>query len=59
VNLYKTAEAALQRGATIADFLSDPVIEKMGRARYVPEAEFPAYKAEFDKALEGAFKVKA
>lgn len=58
VNLYKTAEAALQRGATIADFLSDPVIEKMGRARYVPEAEFPAYKAEFDKALEGAFKVK-
>lgn len=59
VNLYKTAEAALQRGATIADFLSDPVIEKMGRARYVPEAEFPAYKAEFDKALEGAFKVKS
>ena len=59
VSLYRTAEAALQRGATIADFLSDPVIEKMGRARYVPEAEFPAYKAEFDKALEGAFKVKA
>ncbi|HEU4740326.1 MAG TPA: V-type ATP synthase subunit A [Meiothermus sp.] len=59
VSLYRTAEAALQRGATIADFLSDSVIEKMGRARYVPEAEFPAYKAEFDKALESAFKVKA
>jgi len=59
VSLYRTAEAALQRGATIADFLSDPVIEKMGRARYVPEAEFPAYKAEFDQALEGAFRVKA
>jgi V/A-type H+-transporting ATPase subunit A len=53
--LYKQGEAALARGATIADFLSDPIIEKMGRARYVPEADFPAYKAEFDAQVQHAF----
>jgi V/A-type H+-transporting ATPase subunit A len=52
---YKQGEVALSRGATISDFLSDPVIEKIGRARYVPETEFPAYKAEFDKMIKAAF----
>jgi len=55
VAMYKRGEEALQKGASIADFLSDPVIEKMGRARYVPENEFAAYKAEFDGALKYAF----
>ncbi|RDI96577.1 V-type ATP synthase subunit A [Meiothermus sp. QL-1] len=52
---YRQAELALSKGATIADFLSDPVIEKIGRARYVPEEEFPAYKAEFDEMIKTAF----
>lgn len=55
VALYRQAEQALARGASISDFLSDPIIEKMGRARYVPEAEFPAYKAEFEAQLKNAF----
>jgi V/A-type H+-transporting ATPase subunit A len=52
---YKQGELALAKGATISDFLNDPVIEKIGRARYVPEAEFPAYKAEFDQMIKTAF----
>lgn len=55
ISMYRQGEAALAKGGTIADFLSDPVIEKMGRARYVPENEFPAYKAEFDAQLKNAF----
>jgi len=57
--LARKGAEALSRGATIQDFLGDPVIEKLGRARYVPEEEFEAYKAEFDRALEQAFRVKA
>lgn len=52
---YKQGEVALSRGATIADFLGDPIIEKLGRARYVPENEFAAYKADFDAAIKTAF----
>lgn len=52
--LARKGAEALSRGATIQDFLGDPVIEKLGRARYVPEEEFEAYKAEFDRALEQA-----
>jgi V/A-type H+-transporting ATPase subunit A len=55
VAMYQQGEQALARGASISDFLSDPIIEKMGRARYVPEADFPAYKAEFDAQLKNAF----
>jgi len=55
VAAYKQGEVALSKGATISDFLSDPVIEKIGRARYVPESEFPAYKAEFDQMIKTAF----
>lgn len=55
VAMYRQGEQALAKGATISDFLSDPTIEKMGRARYVPEADFPAYKADFDAQLKNAF----
>jgi len=55
VAMYRQGEQALAKGASISDFLSDPIIEKMGRARYVPEADFPAYKAEFDAQLKNAF----
>lgn len=59
VALYKKGEEALSKGASINDFLGDPVIEKVGRARYVPESEFPQYKADYEKALQSAFAVKA
>ncbi|MBF6594795.1 MAG: V-type ATP synthase subunit A [Thermaceae bacterium] len=55
VAMYKRGEEALAKGASISDFLGDPVIEKMGRTRYVPEAEFPQYKAEFDAQIKNAF----
>ena len=55
ISMYKQGEAALAKGGSIADFLNDPVIEKMGRARYVPENEFAAYKADFDGAIKTAF----
>jgi V/A-type H+-transporting ATPase subunit A len=55
VALYNRAAEALSKGASISDFLTDPVIEKVGRARYVPEEEFPKYKADYESQLKGAF----
>lgn len=55
VALYNRAAEALSKGASISDFLTDPVIEKVGRARYVPEDEFPRYKADYESQLKGAF----
>jgi V/A-type H+/Na+-transporting ATPase subunit A len=52
---YKQGEIALSKGGSIADFLGDPVIEKIGRARYVPESEFKAYKADYDGMIKHAF----
>ena len=56
--LNDAAQAAISHGASTDDFLNDPVIEKIGRARFVPEAEFPAYKAEFEAMLLSAFRAK-
>jgi V/A-type H+/Na+-transporting ATPase subunit A len=55
LSAYKQGEIALTKGGTTNDFLSDPAIEKIGRARYVPEGEFAKYKAEYDTMIEGAF----
>ncbi len=52
---YKQGDVALSKGGTIQDFLSDPAIEKIGRARYVSEGDFPAYKAEYDAMIAHAF----
>lgn len=40
---YDRAEEALKSGATIDEIIQSPVIEKLSRARYVSEEEFPAY----------------
>ena len=60
LELYKAGDAMLQKGGAISDFLEDTAtIEKVGRARFVPENEFPAYQAEYMKMLETSFKAKA
>ena len=56
LELYKAGDAMLAKGGAISDFLDDAeTIEKVGRARFVPENEFAAYQAEYMKLLETAF----
>jgi V/A-type H+/Na+-transporting ATPase subunit A len=57
--LNDQARRALDGGATVDDILKSPVIERVSRARYVPEDEFDAYKQEVLKELENAFAVAA
>jgi V/A-type H+/Na+-transporting ATPase subunit A len=38
LKFYDVAKVALERGATTDDILSDPVVEKINRSRYVEEA---------------------
>ena len=60
LELYKAGDKMLKNGGAITDFLDDAaVIEKVGRARFVPEADFPAYKGEYMTMLETAFRAKA
>ncbi len=60
LELYKAGDAMLSKGGAITDFLDDAAtIEKVGRARFVPEDEFPAYQAEYMKMLETSFRAKA
>ncbi len=56
---YDVAEKAVLAGATIEDILSNPVTEKINRARYTPEDEFEAYKTSVLKELVSAFAVAA
>lgn len=42
LKLYSEARKAVEAGATIDELLGNDVIEKVNRARYVPEDEFPA-----------------
>ena len=58
--LNKAGEAMLKNGGSINDFLNDAdTLEKVGRARFVPENEFQAYTADYTKSLETAFKATA
>jgi V/A-type H+-transporting ATPase subunit A len=59
LTLYKEAEAAIRRGVNIDEILALPVIERIGRARYVSEEEFPRYFEEAMREIEGAFKALA
>lgn len=58
-SFYDQAEAAVIAGATIDDILTNPVTEKINRARYTPEDEFEAYKDNVLKELANAFAVAA
>ena len=57
--LNDQARRALDGGATVDDILKNEVVEKVSRARYVPEDEFEAYKDETLKELDNAFAVPA
>ena len=57
--LNDQARRALDGGATVDDILKNEVVEKVSRARYVPEDEFEAYKDETLKELDDAFAVPA
>ena len=59
IRFYEEGRNALAAGATVDEILSSPVIEKINRARYVPEDEFPAYRDETLAQLDGAFRVAA
>ena len=53
------ARPPLKKAQPIDDILGDEVIEKINRARYVPEDEFDAYKDEALEQLDNAFAVAA
>jgi V/A-type H+-transporting ATPase subunit A len=59
IKLNDSATKALSAGATVDDLLQDPVMEKVNRARYVPEDEFEAYKTSVLRELDSAFAVTA
>jgi V/A-type H+/Na+-transporting ATPase subunit A len=59
LKFYDVAKVALEKGATVDDILSDPVVEKINRSRYVAEEKFDAYRDEVLSALDGAFAVAA
>jgi V/A-type H+-transporting ATPase subunit A len=59
IALNDQARRALDGGATVDDVLKSPVIERVNRARYVPEDEFAAYKDATLKEISQAFAVAA
>ncbi len=59
MGLYDAASEAIMAGVTIDEIIQHPVIEKIARARYVPEDEFEAYKEEVLAEIASAFKAAA
>ncbi len=59
LKLYDKAREAVSSGATVEELLGDPVIEKVNRARYVSEDEFPAYRDQIIAQLDESFAVPA
>ncbi|ULH15262.1 V-type ATP synthase subunit A [Deinococcus sp. KNUC1210] len=60
LKFYDVAGNALKDGATIDEIIQNPVIEKLSRARYISETEFPGYNDALLTELDTTFKgVKA
>jgi len=59
LRFYDQAKAALDGGATVDEILKSPVIEKINRARYVAEDEFPQYREGVMAELDQGFTVAA
>ena len=59
IKFNDTARKAIEEGATVDDILGADVIERLNRARYVPEDEFDTYKEETLEQLDNAFAVAA
>ncbi|WP_420595393.1 V-type ATP synthase subunit A [Deinococcus sp.] len=56
LSFYDNASEALKGGATIDEIIQSPVIEKLSRARYISEDEFPAYNDALATELTTTFK---
>ena len=56
LSFYDNASEALKGGATIDEIIQSPVIEKLSRARYISEDEFPAYNDALQQELNTTFK---
>lgn len=56
LKFYDQAQTALQGGATIDEIIQNPIIERLSRARYVSEDDFPAYRDSVLNDLETTFK---
>lgn len=59
IKLNDQAREFLAAGGTVDEMLSQPIIEKISRSRYIPEDEFEAYKNTVLNELESAFQVAA
>jgi len=59
LKFYDKAFEGLKSGATIDEIIQNPVIEKLSRARYVPEGEFAVYRDGVLKELDTAFGSRA
>ena len=56
INFYHEAQRALSAGATINQIFDLPVREKIARAKYVVETEFPAYLQQVETELADGIK---
>ena len=56
-NVSRRFRAAIEKGARVADLFEIPFREKMGRAKSVPDSEYPAVYA--DMAREMAEQIEA
>ena len=59
LELNDRAAAHIEGGGTVDEILALPVIEQVNRARYVPEDDFEAYKAEVMAEIDQAFAAAA
>jgi V/A-type H+-transporting ATPase subunit A len=53
---YERAEKWLKEGVPIDEIIQNPVVQKIARARYVPEKDFQGYLQGVLSEIEGAFK---
>ena len=59
LKFYNKAREAVQGGETVDEILRHEVVEKINRARYVPEDEFETYKENVLNELDDAYAVPA
>ncbi len=59
LELYKAAGAAIEAGVPVEEVIAHPVMEKISRARYVPEGEFEGYLESVLEEIATAFKQPA
>ena len=58
--LYRQAEQAIRAGTvTVDEVIQNPALEKVSRARYTPEADFPSYLEQALAEIAASFKQTA